>query len=237
MSISRNRRNLFRAPGFTLLELVIAMAVFSIIAVALFRVLDACLRTTNELHDAQRVTRQLATFAELCRKTFATLPPTASFRVPASLEADGQEIEFKDAPAIFAFGDSPLNYGTTTLAVRPREDGLFELSISRSDFAPPKDESTIIGVEASAPSLEPDEKGRYWLLLAGDLEWARWRFYDPRAHDWVESWTRNTRPPLVELSLLLTGDTVPFRAVFPVAFAEESTQQPEQGRRSNRRRR
>jgi type II secretory pathway pseudopilin PulG len=205
--------------------LVIAMAVFSIVAVALFRVLDASLRTANELQDSQRITRQMAAFSELCRKTFATLPSAANFRAPLMPEAEGQEIVFQNAPAIFAFGDAPLNYGTTTVAVRPREDGLFELAISRSDFGPPKEEEGAIGLPGEVPMPEPDEKGRYWLLLAGDLEWARWRFYDPRAKDWVESWTRANRPPLVELSLLMSGDTVPYRAVFPVSFAQEATDQ------------
>jgi prepilin-type N-terminal cleavage/methylation domain-containing protein len=226
-----NRR---RGMGFTLLELVIAMAVFSIVAVALFRVLDACMRTAGELQDSQRITRQMAVFTELCRKTFGTLPSSATFRVPLMPEAEGQEIVFGNAPAIFALGDAPLNYGTTTLAVRPREDGLFELALSRSDFGPPKEED---GLGGEVPLPEPDEKGRYWLLLVGELEWARWRFYDPRAKEWVESWTRSNRPPLVELSLLLTGDTVPYRAVFPVSFAQNTGGGPAEVRPNRRGRR
>jgi len=224
MSTSLSPRHNRLKGGFTLLELILALGIFAIIAVGIFGVLDASMRTTQELYDAQRVTRQIGAFAELCRTTFSTLPATASFRVPPSEEAEGQEVVFSDAPSIFAWGGNPLNYGTTTLAVRPQEDGHFNLSISRSDFAPPKEEGVFSEPSDSDPSLEPDDQGRYWLMLVADLEWARWRFFDPRLKEWVESWVQDTRPPLVELSLLLPGDTVPFRAVFPVAATEENSQ-------------
>ncbi len=217
-----------RTRAFTLFELVIAMTVFSLVAVALFRVLDSCLRTANALHDSERITHQVAAFAEICRKTFSTLPAEATFRVEPSLEADGQEMLLRGAPAAFAFGDTPLNFGATTLAIRPLEEGGFEVAVSRSDFAPPEEENALAGMglgEADA-AMQPDEQGRYWLTLLGNLEWARWRFYDRRAQDWVEEWTRKERPPLVEFSLLLEGDTVPFRAVFPVAATGQDQNQP-----------
>jgi len=211
-----------RFRAFTLLEICIAMAVFAIIAACVFGVMEAALRTTEELQSSQRINRQISAMVELCRKTFATLPPQADFRsAPAENNDSGnQEIVFRNAPLIFAWGGSPLNYGSATLGIRPQEDGYVSLALSRSDFAPPEEEQPPVQIIGSAPSMEPDEEGRYWLALVPDLEWVQWRFYDPGLQDWVDSWTKKTRPRLVELQLLLAGDTVPVRAVFPVSAAQ-----------------
>lgn len=209
-----------RIGAFSMLELMIALAIFAVIGGALFQVMDACLRTTSELHDMQRFTRQVASYTELCRKGFATLSADATMVSPVSEEVDGQELRFRNAPSLFAWGATPMNYGTTTLAVRPQEDGLFSLSLSRSDFKLPEEEPDAAGQIAEVPELEPDEHGRYWLPLIADLEWARWRFYDPRQREWQESWPHSQRrPTMMELTLMIPGDTVPYRAVFRLATA------------------
>lgn len=207
-----------RASAFTLLEVIIAMTVFSIIAGALFGVVQASIRAADELETTQRESRRISAFVELCRKTLATLPPQASFRGFWVEDSDPavQEIEFRNAPSIFSWGGTALNYGSTTLGIRAQEDGRFSLAISRSDFAPPEETGFITETDTA---LEPDELGRYWLVLVPDLEWVQWRFFDSRINDWLDLWQSRTRPRLVELQFLLPGDTIPIRAVFPVAAA------------------
>lgn len=238
MSTGPDRFLLRRAGqrGFSMLELMIALAIFAIIGGALFQVMDACLRTTGELHDMQRFTRQVASYTELCRKGFATLPGDATMISPVSEEADGQELRFRNTPGLFAWGATPMNYGTTTLAVRPQEDGLFSLSLSRSDFKLPEEEAEDAGQTAEVPELEPDDQGRYWLPLIADLEWARWRFYDPRRREWQEAWPYSQRrPSMMELTLMIPGDTVPYRAVFRLAATSTpADRQPAQQRRRAR---
>lgn len=212
--------------AFTLLEMIIAMTVFSIVSASIFGVVQVSLQATADLAEAQRVAQQIGALTELCRKTFAALPSQAGLRmIPAEEnEENGQELVLRNTPLSFALGGGALNYGSTTLGLRPQKDGLYQLALSRSDFAPPEEEPVGVG-EVSAggvPDFEPDEQGRYWLALIPDLEWATWRFYDPSSRDWIESWTRKTRPPLIELQLFIPGEAMPIRAVFPVAPAQPS---------------
>ena len=221
---ARRRLRSPRRAAFTLLEVVIAMTVFSVISGAVFGVVQASMQSAAELESTQRENRRTTALFELCRRTFATLPPKATFRAKWLEDADPavQEIEFRNAPLIFSWGGTTLNYGSTTLGIRPQEDGKFSVAISRSDFVPPEEPG--IGAEipsdSSNAALEPDEQGRYWLVLMPDLEWAQWRFYDPRISDWADMWQQGVRTRLIELEFLLPGDTVPMRAVFPVAAAQ-----------------
>lgn len=215
MYISRNQ-------AFSLFEVIIAMMVFSIIAVAVFGVIDVAMSATNELQTSQRTNRQVSGFIELCRQTFASLPQQASLRSgPVEENApNGQEIVFSNAPLIFSWGGSALNYGSATIGVRSQEDGNFSLAISRSDFVPPDDGDTGV-TTVTDTTLEPDEQGRYWLVLMPDLQWVQWRFFDPQIDDWADFWVRGSRPRIIELQFLLAGDTVPIRAVFPVSAATQ----------------
>ena len=211
--------------GFTLLEIIVAMTVFSIIAVSVFGVIDATMVSSGELQAAQRINNETAGFIELCRKTFATLPAAAVIRSdPEEGNApNGQEIVFTNAPSIFQWGESAMNYGSTTLGVRAQDDGNFSLSISRSDFAPPDDDAPGATPDTT---LEPDDQGRYWLPLIPNLQWVHWNFYDPAISDWTDTWTRGARPHLVELQFLLPDDTIPVRAVFPVSIAAAQPPKP-----------
>ena len=216
MSITSHARS-----AFTLLEVIIAMTVFSIVAGGLFGVVQASLRAADELETTQRETRRTAAFIELCRKTLATLPPQATLRGIWAEDADPavQEIEFRNAPLIFSWGGKALNYGSTTIGIRPQENGKFSLAISRSDFAPPEEAATGMPTQSDS-TLEPDEQGRYWLVLVPDLDWVQWRFFDPGINDWADMWQAKNRPRMIELEFLLPGDTVPVRSVFPVAAAQ-----------------
>lgn len=207
--------------AFTLLEVIISMAVFSIVAGGLFGVVQASLRAADELETTQREARRTAAFIELCRKTLATLPPQATLRGDWAEDANPpvQELEFRNAPLIFSWGGTALNYGFTTIGIRAQEDGKFSLAISRSDFAPPDEAATGMPTQSDS-TLEPDEQGRYWLVLVPDLEWVQWRFFDSHINDWADMWQSTSRPQLIELEFLLPGDTVPVRSVFPVASAQ-----------------
>lgn len=225
MSTSPNKPSTYApvaAQAFTLLEIVVAMAVFSLIVVSIFGVIDATMVSSGELQDSQRINRETAGFIELCRKTFATLPASAAIRSDPAQEIapDGQEIVISNAPSIFAWGNNSLNFGTTTLGVRAQENGQFSLSITRSDFVPPDEDITpsLTGT-ASNFAIEPDDQGRYWLALIPDLQWIQWRFYDPKINDWTDTWIQGSRPHLVELQFLLPDDTIPVRAVFTVSTA------------------
>lgn len=216
-----------RRRAFTLLEMIIAMAVFSIVSASIFGVVQVSMQATADVEEAQRVSQQVNAFTELCRKSLAALPPQAELRmVPAEEnEENGQELVLRNTPLSFALGAGALNYGSTTLGLRQQKDGLYSLAISRSDFMPPEGESMEVRgatseSDAEDVAFEPDEQGRYWLVLIPDLAWASWRFYDPAVSDWVESWTKKTRPRLIELQLFIPDDAFPIRAVFPVSPAQ-----------------
>src|SRR5690348_3125392 len=82
MSINLRFHNRFQtrkySSGMTMIEVAFAMIILAIVAGAIFGTVRATMETTYVLTQHQNRQEEISGFIDLCRRTFQTLPPSAS---------------------------------------------------------------------------------------------------------------------------------------------------------------
>jgi prepilin-type N-terminal cleavage/methylation domain-containing protein len=212
--------------GFTLLEIVIAMTILGMITGTLFALIQGSVRGAAEIEQIQRENSSIQRLLDLCRKTFTTLPSTATLEL-SLLNANapgtsGQELTISGAPHSFGFGFNPLSYQDTILGLRPDPAGttdqngalLHYLCLSREDLIPETNENGLAMRQQTTGLSAPDEQGRYWMPLLPDVITLKWRFYKEADQTWLEEWESETWPDLIEIQLVMRDRTIPIRMVY-----------------------
>ncbi len=234
-----------RPPGrsghaFTLIEVVVGLAILSLMSGAIYAIVAGAVSSTLSLELTQAEDRRVEAFLHRTREALADLPEGATLQLRL-LESEPlrQELVLSNVPGAFIWGSHPQWVSPViTLAPRPWEDGQkpppanaflrgklappsvqFALAFSVPDFfrtssdGEPLPDSPVKSRQGNQ-SLRPDAQGRFWLDILPEIDRIEWRFYDPQRKIWVDQ-SRPGRPPLVELKLFLPGRTTPIREVFP----------------------
>ncbi len=213
-----------RRSAFTLIEVVIGMTILSMITVTLFAIIRGSMRGAAEIEQLQRESDSVNRFIDLSRKTFASLPATATLRLKLvqNTEPVIQELTITGSPDCFPFGLNPITLKDTILSLRPHPDGIVDdnqmplnyLSLFREDLIPQTDDRQG-GIRQETTGLyAPDEEGRYWMPLLPDVVSFKWRFYVEKDETWSEEWKKSEWPDLIEAELVLKNRTRPIRMVF-----------------------
>lgn len=212
--------------AFTLIEVVVALILLSMITGTLFAIIQTSVRTAAHAEQEQREKDGINRLLDLLRKTFTTLPSTATLELTLTDQnaSDQQELLITGAPNTFGFGIKPISYSATTLGLRPDLQGrtdeagnlLFSLSLSRTDLIPQTDDNQMaIGQELDGV-LAQDEQGRHWMPLLHNVSTLKWRFYKQSEDVWHEEWSQSAWPDLIEIQLVMRDRTTPIRMVFSV---------------------
>ncbi len=213
-----------RRSAFTLIEVVIGITILSMITATLFAIIRGSVRGASEIEHIQRESDSMNRFIELCRRTFATLPSTASLSLKLVQGTDPviQELTITGSPDCFPFGSNPITLKDTILSLRPYPDAVVDdnqsplnyISLSREDLIPKTGDSNA-GVQTSTTGIyAPDTEGRYWMPLLPDVVSFKWRFYVEKEETWYEEWSKSKWPDLVEAQLVMKNRTLPVRMVF-----------------------
>ncbi len=202
---SDSLRRRVRVAAFTLVEVIVALAIFVLLAGGIYMTVDGALRGTATLSEEGLRSQRLDAFLALLRRTLHSLPSTATFEGRIRDE-DGKslpELQLGEAPGFFSWGLRGGSGAPVLLAARPQAGGGAVFSLLR--------------LPEEATEMEMREvlrKGR-WLPLLPDLRDVKWRFYDRTTMQWLEEWKDPaSRPALVELSFTLLGESSPRTNVF-----------------------
>lgn len=214
--------------GFTLMEVVIALIILGMITGTLFAIIQGSVRTASRVEQDQRETDSINRLLDLCRKTFTTMPGTATLTLtlldPNSPTTSGQELTIVGAPHSFGFGINPLSYKDTILGLRPDPNAATDqngavlnyLCLSREDLIPQTDESGMAMRQETTGLSAPDDQGRYWMPLLPGVVTLKWRFYKEKDQTWLEEWSDSAWPDLIEIQLLMKDRIAPIRMVYSV---------------------
>ncbi len=215
-----------RRTAFTLIEVVIGITILSMITGTLFAIIRGSIQGAAEIEQLQRESDSVNRFIELSRKTFATLPSTATLtlKMVQNTEPVIQELTIAGSPDCFPFGMKPISLKETILRMRPHPDQLVDLnnmplhylSLSREDIIPKTDDRQMSTRQETTGLYAPDEQGRYWMPLLPDVVSLKWRFYVEKDKTWVEEWNKSKWPDLIEANLVLKDRTRPIRMVYTV---------------------
>ena len=193
--------------GYLLLEVILALAILTIIVALVFRIIQTTVRVTTDVQFLQSEQEHADGLYELLRKHFASLPQTTRFqtrRVRNTLE-----LVFLSAPFHFSWTPNGPQFGSTVIATRRRPDGFYTLAVVQE----PEDASVSYAVSG-------DPANARWAPIVGNLREINWRFFDPQAQQWKTDWKDpGAKPTLFECTFEMSGQVGPTRAVFrwPVA--------------------
>jgi type II secretion system protein J len=205
----RKKQNLETAAssGYLLVEVLLAIAILSIVVVMVFQIIQTTLRVTSEINFFQTQQRKVDGICELLRRNFVSMPATCLFQTRN--HNGSTELVFRYAPFNFSWMKPGAKFGTVVIASRPQPDGRLALSV----------------LEESGNALESYvdsgiERKSDWVPLVNDVDRLTWRFYDARAGKWSSDWPdTGVKPNLVEINIKLAGRNHMERGVFrwPIA--------------------
>ena len=223
------KRSKRASRGFTLVEVIVAMTIFGLIATSIFAIIFQAGMEAGDIRRMEARDQQVNRFVALLRESLEALPQDASAALVNGEESSSgwPELTFTDTPTGFVFGVNPGTSGDTTLGLRPvavppptLEDysqPLYNIAISREEFGADENESGMM-VRAGTDDLflDEDEEGRLWLPLVENVTALGWRLWNSDENLWVElsDWTEGeTLPTLLEMTL-----ADPFRPPLRVVF-------------------
>src|SRR5215468_7744775 len=113
--------------GYLLLEVLLALAILSIVVVMIFQIVQTTLRITSDINFLETQQQKVDGICELLRRNFIAMPQTALFQTRK--KGNVFELIFRDAPFNFSWLGTGAQYGTVVIASRPRADGRIDLSV------------------------------------------------------------------------------------------------------------
>ncbi len=242
MSIDHDSRlaKVRRRRGLTLLEVVVGLAILSLLAGAIYGIVMGAVESTATLTGIAAEDRRVEAFLERTRTAFAHLPAGATVELKV-IEAEPlrQELTLRGVGDAFIWGERGgwERPAVTLAAQRWPEDRRaaaagaaekagapaqrYSFAMTTPDFYRSGDDGeplrdSPLRSRQGHQLLQPDVQGRFWMELLPEVERVEWRFYDSRKKTWVEQ-SPAVRPPLIELKLQIPGRKNPLRAVFETA--------------------
>jgi prepilin-type N-terminal cleavage/methylation domain-containing protein len=213
------RRHLFRtphsafrnSPAFTLIEVMIAVTIFSMVVAAIYSSWALILR-------ASQVSQRAA--AEVQRQRVAIHTIEDSLTCIESFQADLQYYSFivnDDPPELDFTARLPDNF--------PRNGKFGDLNVRQLMFSiaagPDSEKDLVLRQKPILLDLDPDEQ-QHPLVLARYVQTFKVECWDTNQAEWVTEWIKtNSIPPLIRVSLVLgnnnkdnaSGGPTPVRSV------------------------
>lgn len=187
-------------PGFTLIEVVLALAITGMLLAGVFAVAQSATSMADEVSSSQERAMVGQSFTGLLRRTFEQVPGNAKVELKLNGSAAGgavqSDIVFRDYPLAFSWAGVEAGAKTVVFRIQPDTRGslaarvlyLTEEQAQAYDDNRLRDDDTVVG-----------------LTLVDGLRFCQWYFWDDRTEEWVEEWDpqryANRRPSLVNLYL------------------------------------
>jgi prepilin-type N-terminal cleavage/methylation domain-containing protein len=241
-ALESGRDHARRRRGMTLIEVVVALAILSLISGAIYGIVSGSVEATASLGLIQSEDRRVEAFLHRTRTAFAHLPAGATLELKI-LESEPlrQELILRGVGEAFAWGDrggwekavvtlAPLRWPDDRRPPPGRADlrgkgepvtQRFSLAMSVPDFyridedGEPAPDSPLRSRQGNQ-YVQPDTQGRFWIDLLPEVDHVEWRFYDPVKKVWIDQ-LQSGRPRLIELRLSLPGRKSATRVVFETA--------------------
>jgi type II secretory pathway pseudopilin PulG len=188
--------------GYLLLEVLLALAILTMITALVFRIIQTTVRTTREVTYLESLQERVDGISELLRQNFSNLPAAAQLQTKAL--PTGTELVFQNVAFQFAITPGTPAFGTVALCSRPQADGRSYLAF----YQEPEDAREHL-IQTNREDKVP------WTPILGDLDRIQWRFFDPQTHAWRADWpARGVQPALVEFTFRIAGQGQEHRSVF-----------------------
>ena len=222
MSI-RARNN--AARGFTLLEVMIATLIISMLAFTLFRFVSANLRAMKFATELQDERASVDAVVRFLQTQLADLPRrenSALLGNPLKLhDLASDELIWRTHAGPGVLTTAAPGEFRVTMTVQPVESTSRELELGLRREPITAEARTDLGFFERGSGANKYN----WVTLIRPFSAFEVRYFDPRLNAWLDRWTdQNARPTLVRVKLWKNADDAPVEAILPVPSAQ--MQQP-----------
>lgn len=193
--------------GFTLLEMVIAMAAFMLLMTAIYGVSQATINLSDDLSIVQERSLLRQNFIDFIRRSFRNLPGGAEVRLTVKQRGNSYvpTINVVNGGTSFTPGGAlPPDYSAEIYADE-RPGGYLRVSLRTLDDRQTK--SVRSGQSVRYNNNQPV------IAILDNVSRFEWRFYDTATKRWENNWKDGRRPLLAEMTLVL-DDGFETRSVF-----------------------
>ncbi len=194
--------------AFTLLEMMLSVAVFVLLVTSAFSLVGATAELMTEVSEAQNAAARRQRFVESCRLAFESLNDRSSLEFHYFDRGSGRYdtyLALVNAPDAFDFGVNSRDEITrVVIAAEIQPAGFIRCGIyymTELDFEQARRNDFLRG-EAAYVELIPR------------MRQLTWRFYDTQAREWRDSLDGGLLGNLVELTFQIEANAPPLRSVF-----------------------
>jgi type II secretory pathway pseudopilin PulG len=185
--------------SFTLLEMMITLAIFILLVAAIFGIMMAVFQSTASLQDNQNRRDQIEALNGFLKKQLGEMSATATIGTYQRGNGEG-------------LVQNGIIFGTTNSAMvidaKVQPNGYYALRLAAFtnvvDQDQPQDARQVL-----QQAVTGDDSTLAWTSLIGDLKTLDWTFLDFNATQWVELWTSPSKPNLVQFSMQPAGELQP----------------------------
>lgn len=191
-----------RDQGFTLIEIVLGMAILGLIVSGIYAVAVGTVKLSNAVSESQNEEIRLHNFLRLLRRNFERMPGNAGITMlPINGNPPETDIVFYNYPLAYYWPSVPAGSSRVVLMSKKSSRGSLDVGLLYLDEEAPEDYRSSMGGISQQPGL--------WLNLLSDVMVFRWTFFDETlgdAGEWVELWEDpQKRPGIVRLELQFLG--------------------------------
>jgi prepilin-type N-terminal cleavage/methylation domain-containing protein len=195
-----------RNRGFTLLEIIIAVAILATMAMAIYRFVQSNLVAIRVSSDAIAADARYDGLREVLLAQWQGLPAGKGALLGDTFKLNDRsrdEVRWISGPGPglmtrYASGD----YVVSLRLQSEKDSDRYDLGILRK----PRNDSAVSDVNES------------WVPLIENVTSLQVRYFDARLNTWVERWTDNgTLPRLVKVTVGRADASIPWEAIIPLA--------------------
>ncbi len=179
--------------------MIITLTVFLILAAAVFGLMTGTLQSASTLQDNQNRSDQLASLYAFVKTKLTTMPARST--IVSYLRGQGEGLVQNG----IIFGNTNL---ATAIDAKIQPNGYYVLRLTsfatEASATEPQDARTVL-----AQSVTTDDPTLTWTVLISDVKTLDWKFQDVNLAQWVDTWSANATPNLIEFTLQGAGDLQP----------------------------
>lgn len=194
--------------GFTLLEMMLSVAVFVLLVTSAFSLVGATSELMTEVSEAQNESARRMRFLETCRAAFESLSGDSSVEFYYHDRGGGRYdtyLALVDAPEAFDFGmNSRDEIHRVVLAAEIQSNGFIRCGVYYMNDVDFEEAKKNDFQKNNAPYVE----------LISRMRRLSWRFYDPLSREWKDTLDGNLRSNLAEMTFQIDASSPEMRAVF-----------------------
>jgi type II secretory pathway pseudopilin PulG len=186
------------SSAFTLLEMMMTLAVFILLVAAVFALMTGTLQSASTLQDNQNRKDETSALEAYIKRQLTSLPVAST--IVSYQRGDGEGLVQNG----ILFGTINL---ATALDATIQPNGLYTLRVSNLTTGASTSGSDPIDARQSLlQSVTTNDPALVWTSLMTDVKTIDWKFLDFNQTQWVELWSSGTKPNLVEFDFQPAGD-------------------------------